>query len=109
MTGKTEIYHGRTASVGNSRGIRLEAAFFKSHGLNVGRECTVRPLAGDTFIVSFAGVSGESALDEQEQDPVFAGFLQFLENDMIARPESISPADDLLAEMEALVGDSVQD
>ena len=109
MAGKSEIYHGKTASVGNSRGIRLESAFFKSHDLNVGRECTVRPLAGDTFIVSFAGGSGDSALDEQEQDPVFAGFLQFLENDMIARPEAISPADDLLAEMEALVGEPIQD
>lgn len=41
--------------------------------------------------------------------PSVRDHLSFLEQDMNTRPGSITPADDLLAEMEALVGDSVQD
>jgi len=91
MSSVVEKYSGKVTPVGNSKGIRLDAAFFKAHPEFDG-EVGVTVLAGGQVLLS-ARSSGKKAKAEETDDPVLLGFLGFLEAQMAARPERITEAD----------------
>jgi len=98
----SEQYNGKVTPVGNSKGIRLDAAFFKAHPeFNGAVRATV--LADGQVLLSAKGTIRRSR-DEDDADPVMLGFLQFLEKQMVNHPEQIAPADyDQLARIGKLV------
>lgn len=88
---RADQYGGKVTSVGNSKGIRLDAAFFKAHPeFNGDVHATV--LADGQVLLSAASKRRGSRKDE-EMDPVMLGFLKFLEKQMTEHPELIEPAD----------------
>jgi len=91
MSRVVEKYSGKVTPVGNSKGIRLDSAFFKAHpefdgevGLTV---------LGDGQVLLSARSSRKRVRADEMDDPVLLGFLGFLETQMTARPERITPAD----------------
>jgi len=84
-------YSGKVTPVGNSKGIRLDAAFFKAHPEFNG-EVRATVLADGQVLLSAASKRRVSRKDE-DTDPVMMGFLKFLEGQMAAHPELIEPAD----------------
>ncbi|MBS4097495.1 MAG: type II toxin-antitoxin system PrlF family antitoxin [Sulfuricella sp.] len=99
MTTHTEAYPGKVAAIGNSRGIRLDAAFFRAHPEFSG-EVTATVVADGHVLLS----AKNPAQEEPAADPVLGSFLTFLGKEMQAHPELILPADQgLLAEIAELV------
>ncbi|MES2537503.1 MAG: type II toxin-antitoxin system PrlF family antitoxin [Pseudomonadota bacterium] len=98
----SEQYNGKVTPVGNSKGIRLDAAFFKAHPeFNGDVRATV--LADGQVLLSAKGTVRRPREDE-DGDPVMLGFLQFLEKQMADHPDLIEPADrDQLARIGKLV------
>lgn len=91
MSSVVEKYSGKVTPVGNSKGIRLDAAFFKAHPeFNGDIGATV--LADGQVLLS-ARSSGRKAKAGETEDPVLLGFLSFLESQMAANPAAITPAD----------------
>lgn len=88
---KSEQYSGKVTPVGNSKGIRLDAAFFKAHPEFNG-EVRVTVVADGQALLS-AKSTGRRTAKSKEGDPVMLGFLQFLEKEMAEHPELIEPAD----------------
>jgi prlF antitoxin for toxin YhaV_toxin len=91
MSGIVEKYSGKVTPVGNSKGIRLGAAFFKAHPEFEG-EVRATVLADGQVLLS-AQSSGKKAKAGEMDDPVLLGFLGFLEAQMAAQPERITAAD----------------
>ncbi|MSQ51451.1 MAG: hypothetical protein EXR28_06150 [Betaproteobacteria bacterium] len=91
MSSVVEKYSGKVTPVGNSKGIRLESAFFKAHPEFIG-EVRATVVADGQVLLS-AQTSGEKLKASETEDPVLLGFLSFLESQMAASPASISPAD----------------
>ena len=88
---RAERYSGTVTPVGNSKGIRLEAEFFRAHPEFSGRvDATV--IADGQVLLSAKGAKQRSSEDEME-DPVMLGFLSFLQRQMAEHPELIEPAD----------------
>jgi hypothetical protein len=88
---RAERYGGTVTSVGNSKGIRLDAEFFKAHPEFNGKvDATV--IADGQVLVSAKSAKRRAANDE-EIDPVMLGFLSFLQRQMAEHPELIEPAD----------------
>jgi hypothetical protein len=84
-------YGGKVTPVGNSKGIRLDAAFFKAHPEFNG-EVRATVLADGQVLLS-AAAGRRVARKEEEVDPVMLGFLKFLEKQMTAHPELIESVD----------------
>ena len=91
MSSVVEKYSGKVTPVGNSKGIRLDAAFFKAHPEFDG-EVGLTVLGDGQVLLSARSSRKKSAPDEMG-DPVVLGFLGFLEAQMTARPDQITPAD----------------
>ena len=91
MSSVVEKYSGKVTPVGNSKGIRLDAAFFKAHPEFEG-EVRATVLADGQVLLS-ARASGKKAKSGELDDPVLLGFLGFLETQMASRPEDIVAAD----------------
>lgn len=91
MSSAVEKYSGKVTPVGNSKGIRLDAAFFRAHPEFEG-EVGVTVLGYGQVLLS-ARSSGKKAAAEGADDPVLLGFLGFLEAQMAAQPERIVAAD----------------
>ena len=91
MSTAIEKYSGKVTPVGNSRGIRLYAAFFKAPPEFEG-DVRVTVLADGQVLLS-ARSSGKKAKAGELDDPVLLGFLGFLEAQMAAQPERITAAD----------------
>jgi antitoxin PrlF len=92
MSEITEKYAGKVTPVGNSKGIRLDAAFFKAHPEFKGKvRATV--LADGQVLLS-AKPSVRKARAGVSEDPVVLAFLRFLERELQARPGEIVPADE---------------
>ncbi len=91
MSSVVEKYSGKVTPVGNSKGIRLDSAFFKAHPEFEG-EVRATVLADGQVLLS-ARSSGKKAKAGEMDDPVLLGFLGFLESQMAAQPERISAAD----------------
>lgn len=84
-------YTGKVTPVGNSKGIRLDARFFKAHPeFNGDVRATV--LADGQVLLSAKSTRRRAARDD-DADPVMQSFLGFLEKEMAAHPELIEPAD----------------
>jgi hypothetical protein len=89
---RAEQYSGKVTPVGNSKGIRIDAAFFKAHPEFSGDvKATV---LGDGQVLLSAKVSTAARTREDQGDPVMLGFLSFLEKQMGEHPEMITPVDD---------------
>lgn len=86
-----EQYGGKVTPVGNSKGIRLDAAFFKAHPEFNG-EVRATVLADGQVLLSAKGVK-RRAPKKDNDDPVMLGFLHFLEKQMAEHPELIEPVD----------------
>jgi hypothetical protein len=91
MAQSTEKYAGKVTPVGNSRGIRIDAAFFRAHPEFDG-EVSATVLAEGEVLLS-AARRGRKARAVRAEDPVVLGFLRFLESQMTARPDQIVAAD----------------
>jgi len=99
MTTHTEAYQGKVAAIGNSKGIRLDAAFFRAHPEFSGE--VMATVVSDGHVLLSAK---PLAKEESERDPVLGSFLTFLEKEMQEHPELIQPADQgLLGEIAELV------
>ena len=91
MSSVAEKYSGTVTPVGNSKGIRLDAAFFRAHPEFEGKvRATV--LADGQVLLS-ARSSTKKARAGEMDDPVLLGFLAFLQPQMAAQPERITAAD----------------
>lgn len=88
---RNEQYQGKVTPVGNSKGIRLDAAFFKAHPEFDG-EVRATVLADGQVLLS-AKSSGRRIARDKDADPVLLAFLQFLEKQMSEHPELIEPVD----------------
>lgn len=86
-----EQYGGKVTPVGNSKGIRLDAAFFKAHPEFNG-EVRVTVLADGQVLLSAKGSKRRSSRNN-DADPVMLGFLHFIEKQMAEHPELIEPVD----------------
>lgn len=87
----TEQYGGKVTPVGNSKGIRLDAAFFKAHPeFNGDVRATV--LADGQVLLSAKSTARRPPRND-DADPVMLGFLQFLEKQMAEHPDLIEPVD----------------
>jgi antitoxin PrlF len=96
-------YAGKVTQVGNSKGIRLDAAFFKAHP-EFGGEVQATVLAAGQVLLSAKAKRRSRGRRPETPDPVIASFLGFLERQMRAHPERIRPLEDeLLDEIGALV------
>lgn len=91
MAQSTKKYAGKVTSVGNSKGIRFDAAFFRAHPEFDG-EVSATVLADGEVLLS-AVWRGKSTRSAKEEDPVVLGFLRFLESQMTLRPDQIVAAD----------------
>lgn len=87
MSDSGERYSGKVTPVGNSKGIRLDSAFFKAHP-----EFEGEVLANGEVLLS-ARRSRRRTRAGGGEDPVVLGFLRFLEARMAAQPDQIVPAD----------------
>lgn len=91
MSGVVEKYSGKVTPVGNSKGIRLDSAFFKAHPEFEG-EVRATVLADGQVLLS-ARSSRKKVKAGEMDDPVLLGFLGFLEVQMATQPERITAAD----------------
>ena len=98
----SEQYNGKVTPVGNSKGIRLDAAFFKAHPEFNG-DVRLTVLADGQVLLSAKNTVRRRA-EDSDADPVMLGFMQFLEKQMADHPELIEPVDrDQLARIGKLV------
>lgn len=86
-----ECYEGTVVQVGNSRGMRMPAGFFRAHPEFKGK-VQVTVVANGAVLVS-ATPANRRKTKNDESDPVVASFLQFMEKQMIEHPEEIVAAD----------------
>ena len=89
MSSVVEKYSGKVTPVGNSKGIRLDAAFFKAHPEFEG-EVRATVLADGQVLLSARSIGAKA---DEKHDPVLLGFLGFLEAQMTAHPALIAAAD----------------
>ena len=88
---RQEKYEGTVVQVGNSRGMRLPAGFFRAHPEFSGK-VQVTVVANGSVLVS-ARPTSKRKPKEDEVDPVVTSFLQFLDKQMTEHPEGIVAAD----------------
>ncbi|MCA3160067.1 MAG: type II toxin-antitoxin system PrlF family antitoxin [Burkholderiales bacterium] len=88
---RSEQYSGKVTPVGNSKGIRIDAAFFKAHPeFNGAVKATV--LADGQVLLSASRATRRQP-EEDNSDPVMLVFLSFLEQQLSQHPELIAPVD----------------
>lgn len=103
MSSATQRYAGKVTPVGNSKGIRLGAAFFKAHPEFEGDvEATV--LGEGQVLLSARAKKARRSQGADAPDPLMLSFLRFLEDQMRKHPQRIRPLDPgLLDEIADLV------
>lgn len=86
-------YSGSITTVGSSEALRLEKALFRQHPeFQQKAKLLAHVIGPGTLLVQ---VEAEPAGgEEQDDDPMFAAFLAFIENDIMTRPQSVSPLSD---------------
>lgn len=103
MTTATQRYAGKVTPVGNSKGIRLDAAFFKAHPEFAG-EVQATVLGEGQVLLSARKSRARRRQDTDEADPVVLSFLGFLERQMRKHPHRIRALEaTLLDEIDGLV------
>jgi len=91
MSGVVERYSGKVTPVGNSKVIRLNAAFFRAHPEFQGAVCAT--VLADGQVLLSATSSGRKAKAGEADNPLLLGFLGILAAQMAAQPERITAAD----------------
>lgn len=99
-----QTFGGKSTPIGNSNGIRFDAALFKTHPEFFG-EVTATVLGPGQMLVSVLPVDAASTdVVDDESNPVIQAFLHFLQGQMTEHPELIEPMDAAeLAQIAALV------
>ena len=99
-----QTFSGKSTPIGNSNGIRFDAALFKTHPEFFG-EVKATVLGPGQMLVSVLSADTTIAQPvEDECNPVMQAFLHFLERQMTEHPELIEPMDEAdLAQIAALV------
>jgi hypothetical protein len=88
---RAQRYGGTVTPVGNSKGIRLDAEFFRAHPEFNGKvDATV---IADGQVLLSAKTAKHRSSEDDDVDPVMLGFLSFLQKQMAEHPELIEPAD----------------
>ena len=88
---RAERYGGTVTPVGNSKGIRLDAEFFRAHPEFNGKvHATV---IADGQVLLSAKTTKQRPVDDVDADPVMLSFLSFLQEQMARHPDMIAPAD----------------
>ncbi len=99
-----QTFSGKSTPIGNSNGIRFDAALFKTHPEFFG-EVKATVLGPGQMLVSV--LSGDTSIAQSvddESNPVMQVFLHFLERQMTEHPDLIEPMDEAeLAQIAALV------
>lgn len=89
MAQTPERFKGKVAQVGNSKGVRLDAAFFRMHPEFAGNvDATV---VGEGHVL--LSVKHPRRARKTDEDPVMLSFLGFLAREMASHPEDIHPLD----------------
>ena len=89
-TNEQKQYEGTVTAVGNSTGVRMPKAFWNEHPEFIGKVRLTVVAEGQVLLTA---ARQPQRARKEELDPVMASFLQFIENEMIAHPELIEPAD----------------
>jgi hypothetical protein len=92
MSSTRERYSGKVTPVGNSKGIRFDAAFFKAHPEFSG-EVSATVLGDGQVLLSARSRKRARTATGEGDDPVMLALLRFLEQQMASRPALIVPAD----------------
>lgn len=99
---QAEQYSGKVTPVGNSKGIRIDAAFFKAHPEFSGEVRATVLVVGQVLLSAKNPVSRRPK--KEDIDPVMLGFLSFIEKQLAEHPDMIVPVDrDQLARIGKLV------
>ena len=88
---RPEQYAGKVTHVGNFKGVRVDAGFFKAHPEFSG-DVRVTVLADGQALLS-AKTRGRRRSRNEDADPVMLGFLRFLQREMAEHPDQIVSAD----------------
>ena len=91
MAESRQRYRGKVTPVGNSKGIRLDAAFFKAHPEFIGEVSAT--VLGEGQVLLSAKTGARRGPRNEQEDPVLLSFLGFLEAEMRRHPERIRPLD----------------
>jgi len=83
-----EQYVGKVTAIGNSKGIRLDAMFFKSHPEFNGDVRATVLTNGQVLLSSKQLKTSKKPIKE----PVMQAFLQFLVEELMEHPDQIIPA-----------------
>lgn len=85
-------FSGSITTTGKSEAIRLDKALFKAHP-EFRQRAKVRAHVIGTghLLVTLADDAMSTPPDDLECDPVVSAYLAFLEQDMLAHPDHISP------------------
>lgn len=82
-------FEGSVTTTGKSEAMRLEKAFFRAHP-EFRQKTRLRAQAlGEGHVL--VSVAEPVISTSDEVDPVVSAYLAFLENDMVAHPERLSP------------------
>jgi len=81
-------FHATATKVGNSRGLRLDAALYREHPEFLSGEYEVDVIAPGRLLVR----AGTSVVDETS-DPVLGAFLAFMDAQMALRPDLLNSFD----------------
>lgn len=88
-----QTFSGKSTAIGNSNGIRFDAALFKSHPEFFG-EVKAMVLGPGQMLVSVLSADAMPAdAADEESNPVMQAFLHFLQTQMTEHPELIEPMD----------------
>ena len=89
-TNMNKQYEGSVTPVGNSTGLRVPKAFWTEHPEFFGKVRLTVVAEGQVLLTA---ARQPRRARKEAPDPVMGSFLQFIENEMIAHPELIEPAD----------------
>lgn len=84
-------FHATATKVGNSKGLRLDAALFRAHPEFASGEYAVDVIAPGRLLVRAEMRDDASAVEEA--DPVLGAFLAFMEQQVAANPGMLSAFD----------------
>jgi len=84
-------FHATATKVGNSRGLRLDAALYRDHPEFAAGEYVVDVIAPGRLLVRATG--HEETAAEVEADPMLGAFLAFMDQQMASNPTLFTPLD----------------
>lgn len=79
-------YHATATAVGNSKGLRLDAALFREHPEFASGEFEVDVIAPGRLLIR----AQPADMGEDGDDPILGAFLGFLGNEIANRPDLVT-------------------